>query len=54
MVTEYFIQPNDFGKWFSENEISCNTGVLLNKYLGKQELIEISLDLTDCLKDFIW
>ena len=52
MVTEYFIQPNDFGKWFSENEISCNTGVLLNKYLGKQELIEISLDLTDCLKDF--
>lgn len=52
MVIEYFIQPNDFGKWISENEISCNTGVLLNKYLGKHELTEKVMDLTDCLKEF--
>lgn len=52
MVNEYFIQPNDFGKWFSENEISCNTGVLLNKYMGKEELTETAMDLTDCLKEF--
>lgn len=51
MVCEYFIKPNDFGKWFSENEISCNTGVLLNKYMGKEELTETAMDLTDCLKE---
>lgn len=52
MVTEYFIQPNDFEKWFYDSEISCNTGVLLNSYMGKRDLSETAMDLTDCLKDF--
>ncbi len=53
MVTEYFIQPNDYEKWFSENEIQCNTGTILSKYMGKPELTEKAMDLTDCLKDFL-
>ena len=52
MVTEYFICPTDYEKWFRKNEVSCNTGILLNKYTGKRNPTETAMDLTDCLKDF--
>lgn len=52
MVQESFIVPTDYKKWFKENELFCDTGVLLNKFLGNSEINETIYDLNDCLKEF--
>lgn len=52
MIKESFIKPTDYKKWFTDKEVFCDTGSLINKFMTNTEIKEILWGLTDCLKDF--
>ena len=52
MGNEIYIKPFGYEKWFAESEAFGDTAVMLNKFTPNNDVTEIVMNLTDCLKEF--
>jgi len=37
MIKESFIKPTDYKKWFTDKEVFCDTGSLINKFMTNED-----------------